>query len=90
MKLKYNFVINTVAGQMVAVPVNCGNGEQSIIKLNETGAYIMELLKTDTDKQQIIETIKHDFEVADLAKLEDWIDNFLKKLKEADVLDYEH
>lgn len=86
MKLKYEFVINEVAGQKVAVPLNCSHGEQSIIKTNDTGAYILELLKNDTTKEEIISKINEDFEIESQDKLNLWLDSFFDKLKSADVL----
>ncbi len=86
MKLKYEYVINTVANQIVAVPLNCGNGKQNIIKTNQTGAFILELLKNDIQKEQIIEKICSEYEIADLDKLNLWVDSFIEKLKSADVL----
>lgn len=86
MKLKYEYVINTVANQIVAVPLNCGNGKQNIIKTNQTGAFILELLKNDTQKVQIIEKICSEYEITDIDKLNLWVDSFIEKLKLADVL----
>ncbi len=86
MKLRYTFVINQVAGQMVAVPVDCPKGEQSIIKTNETGAYILELLKNDISKEEILSKINMDFEIENQDKLKAWLCDFLQKLKDAEVL----
>lgn len=86
MKLKYTFVINEVAGQTVAVPIDAASGEQSIIKTNKTGAYILEQLKEDVSFDGILTKIKTDFEVKDEKELENWIKNFIEKLKSADVL----
>ena len=86
MKLKYTFVINEVAGQTVAVPIDAGAGEQSIIKTNKTGAYILEQLKTDISFDEIINKIKTDFEVEDEKELENWVNTFIEKLKSAGVL----
>lgn len=89
MKLKYTFVINEVAGQKVAVPIDCGYGEQSIIKTNDTGAYILELLKNDISLKEILEKIKLDFEIDSEQNLENWLEHFIEQLKKADVLIYE-
>lgn len=86
MKLKYEYVINTVAGQMVAVPLNCENGKQSIIKTNETGAFILNLLKNDIKKEQIAEKICSEYEIESLEKLNIWLDSFIQKLQNAGVL----
>ncbi len=87
MKLKHTFVISEVAGQKVAVPIDCGYGEQNIIKINDTGAYILELLKNDISRDQIIADIKQNFTVESDIELEKWVSNFLQKLKEAEVLE---
>ena len=89
MKLKYTFAINEVAGQMIAVPVDCEFGEQSIIKTNNTGAYILNLLKTDISLQEILDNIKENFEVDNETELENWISEFIKALENAGVLENE-
>ena len=86
MKLKYEYVINTVADQIVAVPLNCQTGKQNIIKTNETGAFILELLKNSIEKQQIIEKICSEYKIESLDKLNLWVDSFIEKLQSADVL----
>lgn len=86
MKLKYTFAINEVAGQMIAVPVDCEYGQQSIIKTNDTGAYILNLLKTDISLDEILKDIKNNFEIDDETELKNWICEFLKNLENAGVL----
>ena len=88
MKLKYNFVLNDVAGQKVAVAVDDVNSDyNNLIKLNDTGVYILEMLKNDVTVEEIVDSIKKDFEIApeqDIAKI---VNDFIAKLKEADVLE---
>ena len=86
MKLKYTFVINEVAGQTVAVPIDCADGEQSIIKTNSTGAYILDLLKTDTTINEILENIKQNYKIDSEESLKTMVEGFIEKLKTADVL----
>ena len=86
MKLKYTFAVNEVAGQLVAVPIDCEYGEQSIIKTNETGAYILDLLKNDITLQDILANIKENFDVSDTDEVEIWVNDFLQTLKNANVL----
>lgn len=85
MKLKYNFVIDEIAGQKVAVVV----GEEAtncILKLNDTAAFIMELLKNDVSLEEISSSILQNFEVEDKAQMENMVNNFLQKLKDAGLL----
>ena len=86
MKLKYTFAINEVAGQLVAVPIDCQYGEQSIIKTNETGAYILNLLKNEISFEDIIANINQNYEITNQSELENWLKEFIKTLKNADVL----
>ena len=54
MKLKYNFVTNKVADMVVAVAV--GEDVQKFdgfIKMNDTGAYIFNMLKNDVTEDEI-------------------------------------
>lgn len=89
MKLKYNFIISEIAGQTVAIPINTEGGEQCAIKTNKTGAFILELLKNETNLTEIIENIKQNFEIEDSTMLENWVSSFIEKLKKAEVLENE-
>lgn len=87
MKLKYDFVMNEVAGSTVAVPV--GNGSESFkgyVKLNDTGAYIFGMLKKDVSREEIIDGIMKDFEDCTKEKAEETVDRFLRELKAANIL----
>ncbi len=55
MKLKYEFVINQVADQMVAVPVGDGlENFSGFVKMNDIGAEIFEILKEDVTLEEIV------------------------------------
>lgn len=56
MKLKYEFVINQVADNMVAVPIGDGlENFNGFLKMNDIGAEILEILKSDVKLEQIVE-----------------------------------
>ena len=87
MKLKYNFVINQVADQMVAVPVGDDLGEfNGFIKMNDVGADIFELLKEDTTVEKIIEDLKVKYSDATEDEIRENVVAFTDKLKESGVL----
>lgn len=68
MKLKYDFVTNNVAGNTVAVAVGKGLNEfGGFIKLNETGAFIFELLKKETTKEEIVKALLEEYDVTEEA-----------------------
>lgn len=85
MKLKYNFVINNVAGETVAVSV--GNGDfNGYIKLNETGAFIFNALKKDTTREDIINALMKEYPDATPDAAAESVDELLQKLKKAELL----
>ena len=54
MKLKYNFIINQVADNMVAVPVGNDLANFSgFLKVNDIGAEILEILKEEATVEEI-------------------------------------
>lgn len=87
MKLKYNFVINNIAGSAVAVPVGKNASDfKGYIKLNETGAYIFERLMNGAERDDILNGIISDFEDITREDAATAVDEFLGELKESGVL----
>ena len=87
MKLKYDFVIEEVAGQNVAMVVGDNTEKSGFLQLTGTGAYVLNLLKNETTKEAIIANIEKDFEVENIEEVKMWVDSFINLLKEADVLE---
>ncbi len=87
MKLKYQFVINQVAGDTVAVSVGNNDGRfNGYIKLNETGAFIFKKLKNDTTRDDIIKAILAEYPDATAEDAADSVDDLIDKLEKADLL----
>ncbi len=87
MKLKYDFVINKVAGETVAVAV--GNAEGAFngyIKLNDTAAFIFEQLKKETSRESIIENLCGRYPDATKEQAIESVDELLQKLSKAELL----
>ena len=88
MKLKYNFVTNEVADKIVAVAVGGDLGKfNGFIKMNDTGAYIFNMLKSDVTEEEIVAAMKKDYEDAAEEEIRETVSEFVGKLKEADVLE---
>ena len=88
MKLKYNFISNEVADKIVAVAV--GDDLQKFngfIKMNDTGAYIFNMLKNDVTEEEIVAAMKKDYSDATEEEIRESVNEFVGKLKEADVLE---
>ena len=88
MKLKYNFISNEVADKIVAVAV--GDDLQKVngfIKMNDTGAYIFNMLKNDVTEEEIVAAMKKDYSDATEEEIRESVNEFVGKLKDADVLE---
>ncbi len=87
MKLKYQFVINQVAGETVAVSVGNNDGKfNGYIKLNETGAFIFKELKKETTREDIINALLAEYPDATPEEVKDSVDDLIEKLTKADLL----
>ena len=87
MKLKYDFVINEVAGQIVAVSVGNAQGAfNGYINLNKTGAFIFKELKNDTTREEIIEKLSSEYHDASIDDITESVDDTIEQLSKADLL----
>lgn len=87
MKLKYDFIINEVAGKMVAV----ATGESlekfnGFIKMNDIGAEIFEILKNDVTVEEIIKIMLEKHPDATEEEAAQTITEFVDKLKEEGIV----
>lgn len=87
MKIKEDFILRKVADSYVVVPVNNMSLDfNGIINLNETGAFLFELLQNGADREELISMLLDKYEVTE-QKAEKDIDLFIEKVKGADILE---
>lgn len=87
MKIKKDFILRKVADSYVVVPVNKMTLDfNGIINLNETGAFLFELLQKGAEKDELVDKMLEEYDV-DRAKAEADIDKFIQKVRDADVLE---
>ena len=87
MKIKNDFILRKVADSYVVVPVGKMTLDfNGIINLNETGAFLFELLQEGAEREELIEKMLGEYDVSPERAAAD-IDIFLKKVKDADVLE---
>ncbi len=87
MKVKSDFILREVAGSYVVVPVNDLTMDfNGMINLNETGAFLFQLLQKGAEKSELISRMLEEYEVT-AERAEADIDKFIQKLKDADVLE---
>lgn len=66
MKLKYDFVVREVGNSRVAVTVGADNAKfNGMVKLNETGALIFDMLRVDTTEKAIVAEIVGKYDVGE-------------------------
>ena len=86
MKIKDGFIIRKVGGQNVVAAVGKRSLEfNGIIRLNETGLFLWEQLKNDADEAMLTAALLEEYDI-DEASAKNDIAEFIKKLKEADLL----
>ncbi len=87
MKIKKDFILRKVADSYVVVPVGKLTLDfNGIINLNETGAFLFEILQKGAEREELIERMLEEYEVTPEKAAAD-IDIFLEKVKNADVLE---
>ena len=86
MKLACKFVINTVAGDNIAVPVGSDSSFKGYIKVNGTGRNIFELLKEDTDRETLINKLAKMYPDAKSEEIAEGVDLVIDKLSSAGLL----
>lgn len=86
MKLKYTFESVELGDEIVGVPV----GESvrkihGVLKLNKEGAEILQLLKTETTKEDIVKALSKKYE-NDPGTLSEYVHAFIGQLRSLDLL----
>lgn len=88
MKLKYNFVTNEVADNIVAVAVGEDMSKfNGFIKMNQTGAEIFELLKNDISMDDLIAEMQKLYPDETLETVTENLESFVQQLKESGVVE---
>ena len=87
MKIKDNFILRKVADSYVVVPVGKLTLDfNGIITLNETGAFLFELLQKGADREELIDRLLAEYDVTPERAAAD-VDVFIEKVKASDVLE---
>ena len=88
MKIKDGFVVRKIANQYMAVPVGARAKElHGIIGLNETAAFLWELLNEDRTKEELAALLYDEYEISEEGAL-DTVCRFCKSLQDEGVLEH--
>ena len=85
MKLKDGFLLRDVAGQTVVLPTAGDLDLNMMITLNETGKFLWERLKDDTDEAALVSALLSVYEVDEETARES-VKEFVQKLRDNDFL----
>lgn len=86
MRLKYTFETMVLDDRTIAVPVGLDANEfQGVVKLNETAAFILELLKNDTTEEAIVRALAEEYDAPEELLISD-VHNYIKEFEERDML----
>jgi hypothetical protein len=86
MKIKEGFVVRKIANQYMAVPVGARAKElHGMIGLNETAAFLWELLKENRTEEELAELLYNEYEITEEKALET-VKNFSALLAKEGVL----
>lgn len=87
MKIKESYVLRSVAGENLIVPVGGNNiNFNSAMTLNETGAFLWQLLTADTTRDALIDAMTKEYDIDAETAAKD-IDIFITSLKEHSILE---
>lgn len=81
MKLKDGLILSQVGGQAVVVPVNEDLDLNTMIKLNETGAFLWKLMQAETSEDALVEALLAEYDV-DEATARGCVNRFVGKLRD--------
>lgn len=88
MKINENFVLKTIAGEAVVMPVGEAVSKvNGMIKLNPTAEVIWKALEKETDFESVINELKANCDGVDEATLSDDVTAFIEKLKKLGILE---
>ena len=86
MKLKDGLILSQVGGQAVVLPVNDDLDLNTMIKLNETGAFLWERMQEETSEAALVAALLAEYDV-DEATARSCVERFVGKLREHGLLD---
>ena len=85
-KLKYTFETMKLEGSIIAVPVGeLASKYHGVIKLNDTGAAILEMLKEDISETEIINALAKRYDVP-IERLSVDVHKFISIFQEREML----
>ncbi|MBE7032144.1 MAG: PqqD family protein [Ruminococcaceae bacterium] len=87
MKIKADFMLRSVAGQNVVVPVgNAAVDFNGMINLNESGAFLWKTLEGGATEDELVSALLAEYDAPEAVARAD-VSSFVKKMREANLID---
>lgn len=86
MKLNQNFLTHVTKGEHYIISTN-NTKFKGIVKDNETAAFIVECLKSDTTESAVVDKLMAEYKGADRPTVEHDVKNILDKLRSIGALE---
>ena len=85
MKLKDGFILRTVAGESVVLPVGGVTNFDMMITLNDTGKFLWERLSVGAEEEELVKALLAEYDVTEETATRS-VASFVARLKELDFL----
>lgn len=88
MKIKKGFVLRSIAGSNIVVPVGAASIDfNGMITLNDSGAFLWREMEKDTDVDELVAAILSEYET-DEATARAYTEEFVQKLDEVGCIEH--
>ncbi|MBQ4086793.1 MAG: PqqD family protein [Clostridia bacterium] len=88
MKIKSGFIVQKIIDDYIVVPTGDNIVDFAVaVSLNESGAYLWELLQEETEEANLVESMLKEFEGVDEATAKADVSEFLTLLRENGFLE---
>ena len=87
MKIKGDYLLDTIGGEKMAVPITVNDaGLAGLIRLNEVGAFLWEELQGGTTEADLVKALTSEYDVKEEKATAD-VKKFLEKLRTKGLLE---
>ena len=86
MKIKSQYVLRKVLNNWMVLPVGEDTKENTLLKLNDSGAMLWKMLEQGCERQALVDYLMENYAVSDQQAASD-VDAFLSMLKQTDCLE---
>lgn len=87
MKISNQFILRTIAGEHLLIPVGeAAISVKGLIALSESGAMLFEKMKADCSEEELIATLREEYDVSPEQARED-VHAFLDQMRQLNMLE---